>query len=333
MSWLLMLLLTQVEAPSADAGVEVLPLPSFSPRADAFGEFNARFPSEGPALPAFTVPRVQLGLDAAWLGASARVLAEGAYATNGGALVGVQGDSVVLRLREAWAGYRWRFLEARMGLIPTLLIPELERGFRFRELGADGLERQQLLAPADLGASLRGFLPGGHGFVGVAVTNGEGYTSRELNAGKNVDVTALVRPFAALGLPLEVLGVASFGTQGVPQIPTARAGGGVQWSGPVLGAGASLFWARGLLGEASRTGLLAQGFVRLTLFEHLHLTARTQYFARSLAQEDGLFEGLLGVGGGHAFVDGFVAWARTVPVGVARPSVVGFDAHEGAETR
>ncbi len=324
---LLALTLT-VALAQVDAGTEPLPLPTFSPRADAFGEFNAKFPTGGPAMPVFTVPRVQAGLDAEWLGATARIVAEGAYATNGGALVGVQGDSVVLRLREAWAGYRWRFLEARLGLIPTLLIPELERGFRFRELTADGLEANKLLAPADLGATLKGYLPAEYGFIGVQVTNGEGYTSRELNTGKNFDATALVRPLASLKLPLELLAHGSFGTSGLPQIPTTRVGGGVQWSGPRLGAGASAFWAKGFLGEASRQGVLAQGFVRVTLFEHLHLTGRAQYFARQLGRSDGVLELFAGVGGGIAFVEGFVAYVRTLTLGAARDALPGIDAHE-----
>ncbi|PZR08092.1 MAG: hypothetical protein DI536_26015 [Archangium gephyra] len=325
----LSLFLTQADAGAADAGVaESLPLPTFTPRIDAFGEFAARMPTAGPALPVFSVPRVQVGIDANWLGASGRVLAEGAYATNGGALIGVQGDSVVLRLREAWGGYQWRFLEARLGLIPTLLIPEMERGFRFRELTPDGLEQHRLLAPADFGGILRVHLPASYGWVGAAVTNGEGYTSRELNPGKNVDVTALIRPLAALDIPLEVLGVASFGTSGLPEVPTTRAGGGVQYSAQHFGAGVNAFWAKGLLADPTREGVLAQGFVRGTLFEHLQLVARAQWFQRSLTAEDAVFEGLVGVGGSVFFIEGFVAWVRTLTLGAARAALPGVDAHE-----
>lgn len=334
MTWLLLsLVLTQadagVSASVSDAGVEApIPLPTFTPRVDAFGEFSARLPTSGPALPVFSVPRVQVGLDADWLGASGRVLAEGAYATNGGALIGVQGDSVVLRLREAWGGYRWRFLEARLGLIPTLLIPELERGFRFRELTPDGLEANRLLAPADFGGILRAHLPAEYGWLGVAVTNGEGYTSRELNTGKNVDVTALVRPLAALGVPLEVLAVGSVGSSGLPEVPTVRAGGGVQYSAQHFGAGASAFWAKGLLADPTREGVLAQGFVRGTVLEHLQLVARAQWFQRSLSSEDAVFEGLAGAGGSVLFIEGFVAYVRTLTLGAARAALPGVDAHE-----
>jgi len=310
-------------APEPDAG---FPMPTFAPRADVIGEYAAHLPSEGPALNAFSAPRVQVGLDAQWLEASARVLLEGAYATSGGALVGVSGDSVVIRLREAWGGYRWRFLEGRAGLVPSLAIPEFERAFRFRGLSADALENTRLLPPADFGATLKVHLPAHVGWVGASFTNGEGYTSRELNPGKNVEVTALVRPFSTL--PLEVVALGSFGSTGLPPISTSRVGGGAQWSGRVIGAGISGYYARGLLLDATREGLVVQGFVRATLFEHLLLAARAQWFNRALASGDGVFDALVGVGGAVAFLELFVAWARTITVGAARTALPGVDAHE-----
>jgi hypothetical protein len=309
--------------PETDAG---LPLPTFTPRADVIGEYAAHLPSEGPALNAFSAPRVQVGLDATWLDASARVLVEGAYATSGGALVGVSGDSVVIRLREAWGGYRWRFLEARAGLVPSLAIPEFERAFRFRGLSADALENARLLAPADFGGTLRVHLPAKFGWLGASLTNGEGYTSRELNPGKNVELTALIRPLSTLPLELVALGV--FGSTGLPAIGTTRVGGGMQWSSPVFGAGFSGFYARGLLADATREGLVLQGFVRATLFEHLLFAARAQWFNRSLSADDGVFDALVGVGGSVAFLELFVAWARTVTVGAARTALPGVDANE-----
>jgi hypothetical protein len=340
MSWPLALVLAQlasvdggapdvVEPLVADAGLD-LPAPTFTPRLDGFSEFAGRFPSEGAPLTTFSVPRVQVGVDATWLGASASVLLEGAYATAGGALVGVSGDSVVIRLREAWAGYRWRFLEARLGMVPTLLIPELERGFRLRELTADGLEKERLVAAADLGGWLKVELPAQLGWVGAAVTNGEGYTSRELNDGKNVELTALVRPLAPLAAlrPLEVVGTAAFGSSGLPAIPTQRLGGGAQWTTSWLGVGASAFYARGFLLDPTREGVLVQAFARATLFEHLLVAGRLQYFNRSLGRDDATFESTLAVGGRVAFVEALVAWVRTLGLGDARAALPGFDAHE-----
>jgi hypothetical protein len=313
-----------------DAGAPTIELPRFTPRADAFSEFSARFAYDGPDSTTFSVPRVQLGLDAEWYGATGRVLVEGAYATAGGALIGVSGDSVVVRLREAWAGYRFHFLEARLGLVPTLLIPELERGFRHRELTADGLELHRFLAPADFGGTLRVEFPAEFGWAGVAVTNGEGYTSRELNDGKNVELTTLVRPltFVSKLRPLELVGSASFGSAGLPAVATQRLGGGVQWSTAVLGVGVSAFYARGLLADPSREGALVEGFARAMLFEHLLLAGRVTWFKRSLAGDDAQLETIVSAGGTVAFVEAFVAWVRTMTFGEARTALPGIDAHE-----
>ena len=332
---LLSLLLAQSPDAAPDAGplAEVadagLPLPVFTPRADAIGDYTARFPSEGTPQNAFSAPRVQVGVDGQWLGASARVVLEGAFSTSGGALVGISGDSIAIRLREAWGGYRWRWLEGRFGVVPTLSIPELERGFRFRGLAADALESTKLLAPADFGATLKVHLPGEFGWVGAAVTNGEGYTSRELNDGKNVELTALVHPLAGTrAAPLEVVALGSFGSTGLPAIATTRVGGGVQWSTAPLGVGASAFYARGLLSDPSREGVVLQAFARATLFEHLLLAARVQWFKRSLSADDAVVDTLLGVGGSIAFLEAFVAWGRTLALGAARTALPGLDGHE-----
>jgi hypothetical protein len=136
-----------VEAGSVDAL-------SWTPIIDAFGEFQARFPRDAAPFNAFTVPRVQVGVQADWKGASGRVLLEGVYATQGGALIGVAGDSVVVRLREAWGGYRWKFLEAQLGLVPTLVVPEVERR---RALLLQGFARAELFGRLLLAARVHLF--------------------------------------------------------------------------------------------------------------------------------------------------------------------------------
>ena len=102
----------------------------------------------------------------------------------------------------------------------------------------------------------------------------------------------------------------------------------MQWSSLRLGLGATAFYARGLLLDPSREGLLVQGFVRGTLFEHLLLTARAQYFNRSLRGKDATFEALAGVGGQVAFLEAFVAYVRTVTLDDARAALPGVDGNE-----
>lgn len=318
------LALAQVDAgvvDEADAGSLV-----WSPIIDVFGEFEARVPRDAAPFTTFAAPRVQAGVEAGWKGASGRVLLEGVYATQGGALIGVAGDSIVIRLREAWGGYRWRFLEAQLGLVPTLTVPEVERAFLHRELSADGLETYRIKPPADLGATLKGHLPAGYGWVAASVTNGEGYTSRELNAGKNLEVSAAVHPVPGGALePLTLLGAAMVGTTGPSSTLANRYGGGVLWAGSKLGIGATAFAVQGWMDDGSRRALLVQGFARGELFSRLLLAARVQLFQRDLTQDDQVLELIGAVGIKAEPVEFFVAVHRTALSGLARTALPGVD--------
>jgi hypothetical protein len=329
---LVLSLLAQVPAPveAVDAGVPALELPTLTPFVDAFGAFEARMPSDSAAWNAFEVPRVHLGLGAQWRGVEAKVLVEGVYATQGGALVGVAGDSLVARLREAWAGYRWNFLEARLGLVPTLMMPEQEKAWRFRSLSADALERFALQSPADFGVTLSATLPRGYGLVAVAVTNGEGYASRELNPNKNVEVLAVVHPLPVLAAPLAVHGVAMVGSQGLPAATTNRFGGGVAWSGEALGAGVDAYAVQGLLADGGRRGVMVQAFARGTLFEHLLLAGRLAWLSRDATRDDTQLEVLGAVGFGLGPLESFVAVGHTFLSGAAKGALPGV---EGTDVR
>jgi hypothetical protein len=301
-----------------DAGV--VDMPTFSPVLDAFGSYQVRIPSEGPVWNSFQVPRVHVGVLAQWHGVEARVLLEGVYASQGGALLGVAGDSLVVRLREAWGGYTWRFLEARLGLVRSLLIPEQEAAWRFRSLAADALESFNLNAPADFGATLRANLPNQLGFVAVGLTNGEGYASRELNPQKNVEVAAVLKPFK---IPLSAQGVAIVGSQGVPASMTNRFGGGLTWNSDTLGLGVHAYSVQGLLQDGARRAFLVQAFARATLFEHLLVAGRVAHLSRDLARDDSQLELLGALGFGIGPLESFVAVARTSLFGAAAGALPG----------
>jgi len=312
-------------APPSDAAADF----TWTPIIDAFAQYAARWPTDAEASNDFSVPRVHLGAEAGWRGASARVLLEGVYSTQGGALVGVAGDSVVVRLREAWGGYRWRFLEAKLGMVPTLLVPELEQAWRFRELTPTGLESNRLMAPADLGGLLLGHLPADYGWVGVGVTNGEGYASRELNPGKNFEVTAAVHPLPGGRFwPVTLVASAMFGSTGVVESATQRYGGAALWSGRKLGVSLSGFGVNGYQGDATKVGYQLEGGVRGELFEHLLLAARAQYFRRDVSRDDWLLEVLGAVGVRVAFLETFVSVVRTVLAAETRAALPGTDGTE-----
>ncbi len=329
---LLLSFLAQTPEPvtAVDAGVPSIELPTLIPVIDAIGAFEARSPTDSAAWNAFEVPRVHLGLGAEWHGVEAKVLVEGVYATQGGALTGVAGDSLVARLREAWAGYRWNFLEARLGLVPTLMIPEQEKAWRFRSLAPDALEAFGLASPADFGATLSATLPRGYGLVAVAVTNGEGYASRELNPNKNVEVLAVVHPLPTLVEPLAVHGVAMVGSQGLPAATTNRFGGGVVWVGDALGAGVDAYAVQGLLSDGGRKGTMVQAFARGTLFEHLLLAGRVAWLSRDSTRDDTQLDVLGAVGFGLGPLESFVAVGHTFLSGAAKGALPGV---EGTDVR
>jgi hypothetical protein len=272
-----------VEVLSVDAGTPgLLSELHWDPLVDVFGEYDFQQPTGAASFNTFAIPRAQLGLQGDWRGVRGRVVVEGVYSTQGGALIGTAGDSVVARFREAWGGYRWRFLEARLGMVPTLVVPALEGAWGLRVLAPDGLEAQRLVAPADLGATLRAVLPAGFGWAAIAVTNGEGYTQRELDGRKNVELAAVVRPLPQLAAPLEVLLAYQYGSTGTTSERSDRLGGALLWNGARVGGGAAATWLLGLADDGGRRGLLLQAFARAELFERLLLAARVHWLNRDL---------------------------------------------------
>lgn len=323
----------------ADAGVVTSSGPllpdgfAWSPVAEVFGEYQLRSATGLGVFHVFDVPRVQLGLEAQWQGASARVLLEGTRSTEGGALLGTAGDSVVVRLREGFGGYQWRWLDAKLGMIAMPVVAELERAFRFRALTPDGLERYRLQSPADLGASIRLTLPYEFGWAAVTAVNGEGYTFREINNGKNLDVSALVKPFAlTAAAPLGVLMSARWGTSGLGSVRSDRFGGGVMWSAPWLGIGATAFYAVGVADDGGLRALLAQAFARGMLFERLLWAVRVHWLKRDLdaSADDSLTELLAGVGFKVAGpLEVFACFQKSWLSPIARASLPGVEATSG----
>lgn len=303
------------------------PVP-INPVLDLFGAFDATWPTGGLGTNAFSVPRALGGVEAVterWRG---RLVVEGVYSTEGGALVGTAGDSQVLRVREAFAGYRWRFLEGRVGAIPSPQFAPLEHAWSLRQLSADGLETFHLATPTDFGASVRAWLPAEMGWVSVAVMNGEGVSQRELNRAKNLEFAATVRPATSMRA-LTLVGAGTLGSTGTAASRADRVGGGVLWDSGWLGAGATAHAFFGLGDDGGRRGVLLQGFAHLLLAERLFVAVRAERLWRDLAasSDDTVTRLLLGTGvrlpGG---VDLLVEAQRSQLSDLARVSLPGAEA-------
>ena len=105
----------------------------------------------------FEVPRA-IGIVRVAAGPAVAALGvEGVYSSSEGALVGVAGDSFVVRIREARVGYRlsdWLAVDA--GIVPTLVIPVIDAAFfsgaKRARLSADGssmlIDRRSAKSPA-----------------------------------------------------------------------------------------------------------------------------------------------------------------------------------------
>jgi hypothetical protein len=251
----------------------------------------------------------------AWIGATygpleGRVVLETVQSTSDGALIGVAGDSILARFREASlrvAPFEWLSIGA--GLLPTLVTPALEQASSLRALGPTALERYSLLAPADLGASATIVLPGGYGTAGAAMYNGEGYTSRELNRGKNTELAAHVFPFAwndALA-KLGVLVAYRQGSSGAGSAQDDRLVAGLTWESDLVRAHAAFAYAFGVESDGARDGMLLEGAVRVEPLEWLLFAARASHFVRDV-DADGNSISALSLAAGVRPLEPFDVW-------------------------
>lgn len=271
----------------------------------------------------------------AWLGvgyehAEARVLLEVARGTDEGSLFGVADDSLVAVIREAWASYEpLSGLVIEAGLVPTLVAPRIEHAFNTRALGAPMLESSQFGSPADLGARVTWQSPGDWVRLGIAAYNGEGYRSRELNRGKNLEGMLEVHPLAwpSAIRPLSILVGGTLGSTGVASAVANRLTAGLLWETPRLRTGASFTFAWGADEVPEQHGWTGELFIRGEPIERFILGARGAYLLRNTDDsKDALF--LAELFAGYRVVDPlevFIIGERQAPLSTFEASVVGSD--------
>lgn len=278
------------------------------PHIAVYAEYVVSLRSEGEETSwfhTFELPRAHASLLASFDIAEAKVLVEGVRSASEGALLGVGGDSIVLRLREAWGGFTaWKHLEVRFGLVPTLTIPVFEDFLHLRPLAASAIERVGFGSPADLGVTARGIFPGGYGFVATAFYNGEGYRQRELNRGKNLEVAAEFHPLAAVAdaAPLTLFGSYVSGSTGTALGRADRIHAGIGWLGDVIRGGIGMTYALGTNEDPAASSVVGTAMLRIIPIERLVFAADAMLWQRNVdASDDLVFAGT--IGGGYAFVD------------------------------
>jgi len=279
---------------------------------------------------AFDLPRAHAAIEAEHAGAKGRVVLEATRSAAEGSLIGVTGDSLVLRVREAYAAYKaFGMLDVSAGVVPTLTVPNLDGTWMMRPVAPSVLEASGLLSPADLGGRARLEIPKGYGWLAVAAYNGEGYTSRELNRGKNIEGALEVHPLPGTALaPLGVFASFTGGSTGTVRARANRLVGGLVWQGSLVRAGAIVAHAWGLRDLGTARALVLSAFVRVEPVERLYLAARFDHVARDLegAPSSSVSTVLGSVGYRIASpLEAFVAVSRNVPTRRAEDELPGSD--------
>ncbi len=237
---------------------------------EVFAEYNYRR-TLGPGdsstwFHQFDVPRVHGAIEGEYDDKlRGRLLLEAVRSASEGALVGVAGDSLVVRVREAYGAYKVLApVEISAGVIPTLTIPELDGTWMLRAIAPSGIEANGLGAPADLGAKVRVEAPDHYGWAAVAATNGEGYAGRELNRGKSIEGAIEVHPLpdGAL-LPLGIFFSYNAGSIGTVSARADRLTSGLVWQGTMVRAGAFFTYAWGVGQNGTQHAALGTAFLRV----------------------------------------------------------------------
>lgn len=278
-------------APATRSGTLPQPL-SLKPGLEVFAQYSYRV-TEGEDgdsdwFHVFDVPRVHLSLTGETDTVTGRVLVEGVRSGSEGSLIGVGGNSIITRLREAYAGYRGLdWLEVDAGLVPTLAIPELEGTWMLRAVSAVPEEQTGLLSPADVGGKVKLILPKNYGWVGAASFNGEGYTNRELNRGKSAVGAFSVHPLPGGPVaPLAVFASYTSGSTGTGLSRADRATGALLWQGRVVRAGVAATHGWGLDDDGTRRTLLIDVFAHVRPWRGLILGARGWQWNRDTDASD-----------------------------------------------
>jgi hypothetical protein len=282
---------------------------------------------------AFDVPRVHGALEGSWEQARGRVVLEAVRSASEGSLVGVAGDSLVLRVREAYGAYRpIESLELSAGVVPTLTVPEVDGTWMLRAVAPSGLEQNGLLSPADLGFKARFDEPHGYGFIATAAYNGDGYNNRELNRGKSVEIAGELHPLPdGPARPFGIFASYVNGSTGTASARANRLTAGLVWQDERVRAGVFGTYGWGLAQLGTQRVMLGSAFVRVEPIPRLLFGARFDHFIRDVGADPGdTLTTLWGTAGYRVAlpIEAFLALSRSIPTTRAQAELPGTDAWE-----
>ena len=260
------------------------PLPLFAPWSTARLALelelvsHARYASmAGSNLSEIRLDRGELGAQIA-LGphAAAELRLEAIRSALEGGALGIDGDSMVVRVRFANVAGAVVMgpvtLDGALGFVPDPWLRTLDDGYTLRPLSRSGTERLLGWLPSDLAAVVRASV--GPARLSISVGNGEGQRYPERNTGKTTTAVAEVVAVNQRTLRLSFAAVGRDGSIGVARVRDRRAGGGATLATPWVQAGVEVIKAWGIGDRGDAEGVELGGWADGRIVDHLHVAAR-----------------------------------------------------------
>ena len=196
-------------------------------------------------------------------------------AGEGGAL-GVDGDSMVVRVKYAEVTGTFEAADVRvdgaLGFVPDPWLRTLEEGYPLRALSRTASERLLGWPTADLSAELRASF--GPARLSITAGNGEGLRYPERNSGKTTTAVLELVPLHTRELRLSLTAVGRDGSVGAASIRDRRAGGGATVITPRVRGGFEAVHAWGLGGRGEVTGTALAGWAEAAVVPRAWVSAR-----------------------------------------------------------
>ncbi len=226
----------------------------------------------------FDLDRAELGGDAtAGAHGIGAITLEAIRSAGPDSAMGLDGNSLVLRLRHAALGGRWTAapaltLTGRLGLVPDPWTAAVD-DHPERALGRALTETAALVAPSDLGAEVT-LAAGAWLRVRLVVGNGEGARDVERNRGKTTSVVArLAWRAPALG-ELALVAYGRDGSVGPGAVRSHRLGDALGWRHPRGAAGLELVRGWGVGAQPDARALAATAWLDAPVIADAGLTVR-----------------------------------------------------------
>jgi len=244
----------------------------------------------------FALDRSELGTNLwyrpnTWIDGGVTLRLEAIRSAGPQSLIGIDGDSLVIRLAQAYGHTAAHLgpisIGVRGGMIPERWLEQLEKGYDTVGVGRLGSEQNLLMERADLGASITASGWDGLVELDVQFTNGEGRAQEELNRGKNTTAIFTLRPLrmqhARGPITLSLHGAYRDGSWGIASARAHRAAGAVTFASPWAFAGAELVQAFGVREQGDRVSRSLGGWVSAYAWQpYIGLVAKYDHVRQDL---------------------------------------------------